>query len=148
MKKSICLVAVLLCAWVSSFGQSNGLPQWKVVKEFHLTNQTNAIPTTVLFTPTKASIYRLSMYLSASANEAQNGQFYITVDWTDQTGLPGTNGGATDLSHGSETLSWIAPETFSPKIGTPVTFTVVLSDNPPPQDASYSVAVIIEKLTH
>lgn len=144
-KSTISLVAVLMCAWVSSFGQDNGLPQWKVVKEFHLTGQTAAVPPTTIFTPVVDGLYRVSFYLSTFTQIPQQNSWSISVRWTDQTGFFGVIGGPLDLSAGGEWNQFSS--IFRPRVGTAVTYQVSLSD-PPPHDATYDVAVVIEKLTH
>lgn len=143
MRKMI-LIAVLMCASVISFGQSNGLPQWKVVKEFHVADQTASVPPTVLFTPTQKGLYRLSMYVSASTDIKQLTGWDMFVYWTDQTGLSANFLLGTDLTGGTTYQADSAM--FSPQIGKPVTVFIQTS-NPPPQDASYCVALVIEKLT-
>jgi hypothetical protein len=143
-RAAIALIAVMMCAGYS-FGQSNGLPQWKVIKEFHVMDQTAGVPLTILFTPTQNGLYRLSMYVSASTDIRQLTGWDMFVYWNDQTGLPAQFLLGADLTGGS---TYQADSTlFSPQIGKPVAV-YVQTGNPPPQDASYDFAVVIEKLTH
>lgn len=62
----ISVIAVMMCA-CCGFGQSSGLPQWKVVKEFHVIGSASPINSTVLFTPAKDDLYRLTALMSASS---------------------------------------------------------------------------------
>jgi hypothetical protein len=87
------------------------------------------------------------MYVSAQTNEPQpNAAWAVNVDWTDATGLSGNVGAGIPLDGGSFFGS-IFPNMFRPKVGNPVTITILESD-PPPQDASYDIELNIEKLTH
>jgi len=69
-KAGIVLIAVMMCAGYS-FGQS-GLPQWKVIKEFHVKGQTNALGPITLFTPAKDGLYRLSALMAGHGPIPQN----------------------------------------------------------------------------
>jgi hypothetical protein len=66
LKTTICLIAVLMCAWVSSYGQDADWRQWKVVKEGQVTDSCATV-NQVLFTPTHEGLYRFSAYLSLSS---------------------------------------------------------------------------------
>ena len=145
-KSTICLAVVLMCAWVSSFGQSNGLPQWKVVKEFHVTGRTESVGPITLFTPTKQGFYRVGLYISAFTNVHQDSGWNSSVAWTDRTGLIGTILTTTDL-HNGNSYSAVGPQIFSPQPGTPILF-FVQAATPPPHDATYDIELNIEKLTH
>jgi hypothetical protein len=50
-RAAIVLIAVMMCA-AYSFGQNSGVPQWKVVKEFHVIGATSPLARVTLFTPT------------------------------------------------------------------------------------------------
>lgn len=144
MRRTICLVVVLMCAWVSAFGQNNA-PQWKVIKAGHIKSGTNAVGPLTLFTPTKNGVYRVSLYMSVSSNLQQNAGWLIQVAWIDQTGLQGFATLFPTLGGGS-IFTEADPYIFSPQIGTPVTLALLPSD-PPPQNATYDAAFTIEKLT-
>jgi len=143
-RAAIVLVAVMMCAGYS-FEQSLPKPQWKVIKEGHLTGGTEAIASTVLFTPAKNGFYRLAAYLSDSG-PLQNACYYLIVKWTDQTehDANASLSGCPDGNH-PPFQDW--SQSFSPKSGTPVSFAIELSD-PAPHDTTYNFAFTIEKLTH
>ena len=148
MRKTICLVVVLMCAWVSSFGQSNGLPQWKVIREFHVIGANTAIEPTILFTPSKDGMYRVSGVMAAHSQVKQGGGFEMVIRWTnrnsnsDQVGMSFCFSESCGLDDQS-----INGRVFSAKPQTPVVLSLIVSD-PPPQDATYDLAFTIEKLTH
>ena len=144
MRKIGVLIAVLMCASVSSFGQS-GLPQWKVVKEFHLSDSTTTIPPTVLFTPQRTGIYRITGYMSVESNMEQDAGWSWVVYWTDKTGRPGVTGLTPLLISGSNYLT-LSSFSFCAKAGDPVSFRTDPTF-PVPQDATYNLEFTIEKLT-
>lgn len=145
-KTTACLIAILTCAWVNSFGQSNGKPQWKVVKEFHLTGQTQSAGPITLFTPSEQGFYRVTVYLAAFTNMNQASGWSAAVSWTDRTGLAGTIITSTDLGDGNS-YSVVGPQSFSPKAGAPVQL-FVEPQSPPPQNSTYDIELNIEELTH
>lgn len=145
-RMAIWLVAFLTCAWASCLGQNNGLPQWKVVKEFHVLHQTSTIPPTVLFTPTKDTLYRINAYMSGTTQVSQMTDWIAFIRWTDETGQ-NTSGGVSVFFNTLNSVFTTDFEIFRPKTGSGVTVEVDASD-PPPQDATYDLAVIIEELTH
>src|ERR1051326_8250694 len=143
-RAAIVLIAVMMCASYG-FGQNSGVPQWKVVKEIHLSDQTTSIPFTTILTPAVEGLYRISLYDSASTEVQQQTFWTIIVDWTDKTGQDGNFGNQLYVVPGG---LWNQYSSIcQPKVGTAVTFYVLPSD-PPPQDATYDVAVVIEQLTH
>lgn len=138
-RTTISLIAVLMCAWVSSFGQSNGQPQWKVVKQGHVVGGMNSISPTLLFTPSKDGLYRVSLY--AAGIGLDNGYYDIYVSWTDRA----NNFAEADLNIQSSSPSQDVIRVFAPKVETQVMFAVTASGT---QGATYDVAFTIEKLTH
>ena len=52
-------IAMIMCAGYS-LGQSNGLPQWKMVMVKRIVGGTEPLKKTKIFTPTKQGIYRLT----------------------------------------------------------------------------------------
>ncbi len=145
MRRAIVLLAVMMMCAGFSYGQSKGVPQWKVVKEIHLSGQTAVVPPTTILTPAVEGLYRISLYDSASTVVQQQTVWSIVVDWTDKTGQDGNVGGQLIVQPGG---MWNQYSSLcQPKVGTAVTFAVFASD-PPPQDATYDVAVVIEELTH
>jgi hypothetical protein len=77
-KTTMCLIAVLMCAWVSSFGLSNGVPQWKVVKQGHIASSNNDNLEQTIFTPSKNGLYRLTIYMS-TVGPTQDACYYFVV---------------------------------------------------------------------
>src|SRR5690348_1463174 len=73
---------MLMCASYA-FGQGNGVPQWKVVKQFHVANQSETIPPTPIFTPQKDGMYRVDLYAAGVTAVDQNTAWDIGVAWTD-----------------------------------------------------------------
>lgn len=146
MRKIVILIAVVMCAGVTSFGQ-NGLPQWRVIKELHRSDQnTGDIGPDILFTPVKNGVYRASLYMSATSTEQQNAAWTIILDWTDETGLGGYLSTGAPLNTGRG-FGMVGPSIFSPQVGKPVRVYILNSD-PPPQNATYNFVMTIEQLTH
>ena len=110
MRKTMFFLLVLLSTLVA-FGQDQ--PQWKVVQHTFLTGN-QSIPTTTIFTPTKASLYRLSAYISQDS-----GDWEIRFFWTDALG-------------GAQTFNLLANQVGNteivyllvPKAGTPIQYEV------------------------
>lgn len=144
-RAAVVLVAVMMCAGYS-FGQSNGVPQWKVVKEGHISGGTGAINPTVLFTPAKDGFYRVSLYALTSGPFQNSVFFNFVVSWTNRADGLG-------LAELDECLGGLCfqdqnvIQVFAPKVGTPVSFAVITSD-PPPQDSTYDTVFTVEELTH
>jgi hypothetical protein len=87
-------IAVLLVAFGLVAMRSNGLPPSGqnapvVVAKVVLENQTNAIPTTTVFTPTVSGLYRIHAYMTVpgSANSSNPGYWQMNLGWTDQAGV-------------------------------------------------------------
>lgn len=143
MRKSvICLLVIVVGSWVSSVGQQ--VPQWKVIKEYHVVGGTKAIGLS-LFTPEANGFYRASVYMAVYSSADQNAGFATQIDWTDRTGAEASINDFPILSGGS-TWQAVGPTLFSPKVGSLVLARLELSD-PPPVDATYDVVFTIEKLT-
>lgn len=136
------LVVMCLCSWVSSFGQNDG--RWKVVQQVVLTRQTNPVLPTTLFTPTKAAVYRLSVYMSAYSLERQSTTYDLLINWNDVTGVRADTALSVNLNGGS---SWtqLGGYLFSPQPGTPFFYSVSIN-NSAPIDAVYNVVFTIEQL--
>ncbi len=144
MRKATLSLLVLLIAFsIHSFGQT---PQWKVVREFHLTNSTATVPQTVLFVAPALGVYRVSGYMAAYSNTPQNAGWSAEVLWTDRTGQGSAAVLFPVLSSGSSSQT-ISAQLFSPQPGTQVTFLIAPS-NPPPQNSTYDIVLTLEKLTN
>ncbi len=83
--KLLRLLALLVIGFsIGAFAQCATFPC--VVASATLTNQTAAIPSTPIFTPTSDGIFRVSAYLSASASTSKSAYTYVLVGWTDENG--------------------------------------------------------------
>lgn len=139
-RAAIVLVAVMMCAGYSS-GQSNGLPQWKVVKVGQRANSCVEVGPMVILTPKKAELYRFGGYVSLTSSE-HNGSWIVEVHFTDTTG----QAEIIQLGIGGNPYNGMAPMPFSPLQGTDVTLHMYGQDLP--RDASCYTGFTIEKLTH
>jgi hypothetical protein len=137
MRKATIGLLVVLCLWGATSWQNQ--PQWRVVRVLVLTNQTAGIPPTTVFTPTKAGLYRYSVYLSGTG---QRGQWSLSINYNDLTGTPTSVGLEVGPFSNEVNALWanlpVAP--FSAQPGTPVTFTTFGTA------AAYNVGVTIEQL--
>jgi hypothetical protein len=143
MRKVMLCGLVLLCSCVS-FSQT--VPQWKVVKAVFLRNRTAAIQETTLFTPTENGLYRLSGYMSASNLQGiQNAFWSFILRYTDLTQLESNSSMLVQGNGG--VINTIDSHVFAVLKGTPISYEVIKSDNPPPPpDAEYTIAFTIEQL--
>lgn len=147
MKKStIYLIAMLMCAWVSSFGQGNGLPQWKVVKEGQITNSCTQVGPATLLVPKKSGFYRFTAYTSLTTSMQSTGGSEIRMTWTDRTGNGAEVAGTFHLNSGPRWVS-IGGQIFSPQPATAVSLTI-FPLAPIPPDAICDTVFTIEKLTY
>src|ERR1035438_2679197 len=80
-KATLCFLLLLFSAL--AFGQE---PQWTVVQRVVLFDQSRAIPTTAIFTPTEPGLYRFTLYLSATGGRNGSGSFIETISGTDISG--------------------------------------------------------------
>ena len=147
-KTTVCLIAILMCAWVGSFGQNNGLPQWKVIKEFHVIAASYAILPQTIFIPADDAVYRLSVVMNSSLPQQQGpGDYDFQISWTRRTG--DADGWHLDMCF-IDTFSCANQQTinalvFTVKPNTPVTFLVKPTN--PPENSTYDLEFNIEKLT-
>jgi hypothetical protein len=138
MRKSAMCLLVVICLWGATSWQTER--QWRVIRDVALTNQTAGIPETTLFTPTKAGLYRYSIYLSGTG---QSGLWTLSINYHDLTGqatsIPVQIGPFSGDANAIWTSLPLAPISVQP--GTPVTFTIFGSG-----PATYNVGVTIEQL--
>jgi hypothetical protein len=137
MRKATVGLLMLLFS-VAAFGQ----PQWKVVKALTLADQIAPIPQTALFTPTRAGVYRLSVYMSGGGG-TPGADWDLSVGWTDFTGassdfneLQVFTGGANWTEH--------PPSMLSIANGTPLVYEVDAVGNTSGSD--YNLVITIEQL--
>lgn len=135
-KPTICLL-LLLCS-LAAFGQSQ--PQWRVVQSIILPNQTAPITQTTLFTPTEAGLYRLTVYISATALSSGE-EWSFGLIWTDLVEQNPFTLTVSAVRNGPGTITSI----FSPRRNTPVSFQVEAENSPPP-NSHYNLAFTVEQL--
>jgi hypothetical protein len=137
-KMAICLI-VILGSWVAAFGQTP-LPQWKVVQAVHLVEQTSTIPSTILFTPTAAGLYRVNVTATCGgASHTSGPSWSVVVNWATTK----TSGGQSFVHCLEGNGYGTNAQVFSPEVGLPVTYSVINSNNP---TFGYEFYIVIEKL--
>src|SRR5690242_2390958 len=119
-RAGIVLLAVMMCAGYS-FGQTSGVPQWKVIKGFHAIEQTATIPKTVILTPSKDELYRCTAHMALSY-KAESGGYNFFLNWTDRTGQPWSTSLGVNIFN--NVIQDLNGQLFAPKPGTPVTISV------------------------
>jgi hypothetical protein len=136
-KAAICLLVAVCLLGATSWQPQ---PQWRVVREIGLTNQTAGIPQTTFFTPTKAGLYRYSIYLSGTG---QGGQWNLFIHYFDLSGFESNIQLQIGPSSAGYKAMWanlpVAPISAEP--GVPVTF--YISGSGP---ATYNVGMTLEQL--
>jgi hypothetical protein len=137
-KTTICLF-MLLCS-VAALGQKP--PLWKVVQALALTNQTAPIPQTTLFTPTRAGVFRLSVYMSGGG-ETPGGDWDLSVGWTDLTGAS-SDFGELQVFTGGANYTQHSPSMLSIEPKTPLLHEVDAAGNTSGSD--YNLVITMEQL--
>jgi hypothetical protein len=131
-----------------------------VVAKVSLPNQTAAIPTTTIYTPTQTGQYRLSVYATVVAFNTQSGGLLaFNLGWTDDSGPQAINsllvGNTETLSPGQFVQSlgmnnypgWALGgpvTTFEAIAGQPITFSV--TDDIVSGSVTYSLYYTLERL--
>lgn len=83
--KHYLILLILVGASLSAFGQTcTTFPC--VVASVSLTNQTQPLPSTPIFTPTNSGIFRISAYLSTSKTNNPFASWTVSLGWTDDIG--------------------------------------------------------------
>src|SRR5262249_46252492 len=124
-------------------GPVEGLP--RIVARMKLTNQSDTVPPTVIFTPKSSGLFRVSIDLIlTSRNQGTDVLFWFAnMDWTDVTRehsvLTSVNTQKVGSGGGGRTLS------FSAKAGTPVRFYTTVNGDA--TGSAYDVFLVIERLT-
>ena len=134
---------LLLC---STVGFSQNLPQWKVVRQYHVVKATDTQGELLLFTAKGNTLYRVTEYISGVSNSLQNAGFGLCLDWTDQNGLSAT-GLCSFLNFSNlKNLYSTQPATpFSPVAGTNVYVQVEGLGNA--VGVTYDAVLTVEQLT-
>jgi hypothetical protein len=159
MYKNLC-IAVLLLAFGLVAMRSTGSPTAgstppAIVAKLTLPNQTAAIPTTVLYTPSQTGLFRVSVYMTTPvANESSN-YWTLQLGWSDEAGVEnmGTFGLDETTSNATPPTAWgavgstglpIGPAVIRCIGGQPITYSV----SPTAQSdlGSYSLYAIVERL--
>ena len=144
-KVMIGLFAILMCAGYS-LGQSKDVPQWKVVKEFHVIGGSSKVPLTPFLKVSKNTLYRVSLYISGAAPKTQDGGWQTIVLWTDRNGGEAVESASITFSQNTNPYTGLATYTFSPKVGTVMEMEVSLI-LPVAPGATYDTGFTIEALT-
>jgi hypothetical protein len=146
MNKALALAVVMLVALTIGFAmnQPSTFLGPRVVATANLTNQTNSIPTTMIFRPPVNGVYRASVYMSQiTPGNGTN----VMLDWTDNAGEEIALVGNTQNSpapptayctSGSNTLP--CGTTFFAKAGTPVSYWTQATGG------TYDLFIVIERL--
>jgi hypothetical protein len=142
MRRATLCLLLILCS-VIVFAQQ---PQWRTVASVALFNQTQAIPSTTLLTPSEPGIYRLNIYFSGGGGTAKFGTFTERLAATDITGYKlGDSGNFTVFCGMNRAWQWLPPVTISLKPNTPLNYEVDSYAVSP--DCVYNVAITVEQLT-
>jgi hypothetical protein len=156
--KNLCVAAILLAIIVFTSGNKPadasavGLPSPVIVAKVALTGQTAEIPTTTLFTPKDAGVYRISAYLSMTTRGNDGNYLNLNVGWTDDGGPEGP----LQMLNVSDAQTTPSAYAFGPSsnleqtlivravAGAPVTY-IVTADGQPISGA-YELFLIAERL--
>jgi hypothetical protein len=160
MYKTLCVAAILVATIVFTSGNKPadastvGLPSPVIVAKISLTNQTQQIPTTTLFTPTTSGLYRVSIYFSMTKPVTQL-EWDTSLYFTDEAGAENMTGGASvaRLNYSLNAIpptAWatttsgdpVAPVTFRAIAGTPVSYSV----SGPASGDTYELFLVAERL--
>lgn len=117
----------------------------QIVTSVALSNQTNEIPTTTLFTPQQTGLYRVVAYLTATHPGDGQNVWGLQIQWSDDAGieqscLPNLNNAATPP------FAYVTPSisAFEAVAGVPVTYSVFSSGQP--VSGAYSLYLTVERL--
>jgi hypothetical protein len=157
---TVCLLVLLPASGPNSLGQNTAITYPHVVASVHLTNLTDPITTTTLFTPKQGGLYRISAYMTVPLPASSGDQWRFVLGWTDDAGVQSwTTTGVNALSvppQSSSTALLGTPGTtsgltiFRPSANTPVTYQVCRYDNSPceqgPDGSTYELFFVAEQL--
>lgn len=148
MRKQFAMLVLLVAAIPSCFAQTTPT----IVATVKLTDQTTAIPKTVLFTPTTEGTFRLSVYMvtTVPATNGSAAEWVTSLNWTDDASYWFYSDAST-VAAGRRTNSIFCckpgsnPLTFSAKGGMPITY-AVSSRSGNPSGSTYEVFITLEQL--
>jgi hypothetical protein len=141
MRKVGCLF-LLLCSTVVF---SQNVPQWKVVREYHVIGASSEQGQFPLFTAEGSSLYRATEYISGVSSSVQNAGWEVLITWTDRTGTPGSLICGLNFYQVEKLVCSQPSRPFSPESGTTVSLGVNQIDFP--AGTKYDAVVTVEKLT-
>jgi hypothetical protein len=131
MKKVLAVCCVLA---VSIMSQAAALVHPKIVAQYSVTNQTSAITTTTIYTPTVTGLYRLSVYENGT-NGAD-----ITIHWEDALNPANGFGFSCSSCAGVSGEGFVLP--ISVTASTPIT---IETDAPGPSGV-YNLFITVERI--
>jgi hypothetical protein len=147
MYKAICVAALI--GTLAFTGRnpiaSLGFTYPVVVAKGKLLNQSIAIPTTTIFTPSETGLYRASVYMTMTQSVSTTSVWQFNLFWTDDAGVESapvvgvyTNGTPPNASSFSDSFS----PAFEAVAGQPVSFQTVGQTN----TGEYSLYYTIERI--
>jgi hypothetical protein len=124
-----------------------------IVAKVNLTGQTTVIPSTTLFTPKVNGLFRISVYMTMTAQGNDGGAWDFSLNWADDAGaealtpmLELNDQSAPPFAYGYEpSQNFEGTFAFRANAGTPVTYTVN-NFNFGRGDGTYEVFVTVERL--
>jgi len=137
-KATLCFV-MILCS-VIAFAQQQ--PQWTVIQHVALSQQSQPIPQTTLFTPTSPGIYRLTVYFSGGTGTG-TGIWVESLNGTDITGLPLGGSGNLAIFCREANWQWTPPVVISLKPQVPLTYQV---SDISASGCQYNLVITVEEL--
>jgi hypothetical protein len=161
MYRTLCVAAILLATIVFTSGNKPadasavGQPSPVIVARLSLTNQTQQISTTTLFTPPVTGLYRVSVYFAMTKNVNSQEEWLTSLYFTDDGGFESMSGDTAvarlnDFSTSIPPVAWavthsgdpVAPVTFRAIAGTPVSYSV----GGPATGDTYDLFIVAERL--
>jgi hypothetical protein len=135
----VCLAVVVLGSLAAIVGQNSGtkppvVTYPRIVGTVSLPGQTEAIPTTTIFTPKNSGLFRISIYMTTVKPTNYTSVWSYYLGWTDDAGVEQTNyPGVVTLNEGNPPQAWGVQQSgylwgpvlvFQAKAGAPVTYSV------------------------
>jgi hypothetical protein len=134
------LVALFLFGLsVSGFAQTQCAAFPCVVATVSLTNQSQAIPNTPIFTPTASGVFRISAYLSTSAGN-HSALWQLFVGWTDDNGARKASTAAPPSGSNANIATFVAQDVA----GVPLSYQTKPIGNV--SGMTYNFSIVVEQL--
>ena len=135
------LAMVVIASSASAFAQCAAFPC--VVASISLTNQSQAVKSAPMFTPTVAGVFRISGYVSTSAGTNSSAEWAVYLGWTDNHGPKQLLYGATH-QNASDAAS---PITVQDVAGQPLLYqTVLYGGGQGSGGMTYDLFLVVEQL--